>query len=196
METWQLLAIIAAGLWLLSKGPSMSSDQNNAGGRTSDAYIYAHLVGKGGNCSNLAKFRPIYQTIAARHNLDWKWLAAQGCIESGYNPQALSIAGAAGIAQIMPATGRGMGMTVAPGVQYRGREFPVTMNPARDERFDPAKAIDVQARLLKRWLRKYDNDIAKAFGAYRSGPGNIDRRGLSEGDRRYVSRISARYAQL
>lgn len=49
-------------------------------------------------------YRAIYQEAGLRHGVDPNLLAAQGLAESGFNPNAVSPAGAQGIAQFMPGT--------------------------------------------------------------------------------------------
>lgn len=162
---------------------------------TASSYIFADRIGKVGDCSALSGYRPIYIGAAQANGLDWKWLAAQGCIESGLKSDAISYAGACGIAQLMPDTAREMGLIVPPGVEYRGREFPATLDPQADERFNVALAIPVQATMIARYRDRF-GDMAHAFAAYRSGAGAVSRRGISEGDRTYIARITSRYASI
>ena len=184
MNVWILVAVGAA-LFILSRSSGMPAS----------SYIFADKIGKVGDCSALIAYRPIYIGAAEANGLDWKWLAAQGCIESGLKADAISHAGAAGIAQLMPVTAREEGLIVAPGVEYRGRMFPVTLDPVEDERFNVALAIPVQAAMIARYKQRY-GDMAHAFAAYRSGVGAVRRRGISEGDRTYIARITSRYASI
>lgn len=73
--------------------------------------------------------------------------------ESRFNPQALSHAGAAGIAQFMPSTGSLRGLRNA---------------------FDPAEALARSAEYLKFLERKYGN-LGLAAAAYNSGEGRVSR---------------------
>src|SRR5262252_1268137 len=75
--------------------------------------------------------------------------------ESGFNPGAVSPAGARGIAQFMPDTARGLGI-----------------NPD-----DVAQALPAAANLMKSYLDKYGGDWGKALAAYNAGPGNVDQYG-------------------
>lgn len=71
--------------------------------------------------------------------------------ESGFKPGAVSPVGAQGIAQFMPATAEGMGVT----------------NP-----FDPREAIPASARLLNELLQQFGN-LGLAAAAYNAGPKRI-----------------------
>jgi soluble lytic murein transglycosylase-like protein len=71
--------------------------------------------------------------------------------ESGFNPRAVSPAGAQGIAQFMPATARSYGL--------------------RDP-FDPVAAIDAQSHLMSDLLRRF-RSIPLALAAYNAGPGAV-----------------------
>ena len=82
-------------------------------------------------------------------------LAALLRSESGFDPRAVSPAGAQGIAQFMPATARGLGL--------------------RDP-FDPAQAIPAAARLLAGHVRGFGS-VALALAAYNAGPGAVRRYG-------------------
>ena len=97
-------------------------------------------------------------------------LAAQLYAESGFNPFAVSSAGAQGIAQFMPATARGMGL---------------------DNPFDAAQAIDAQAHLMRDLLRQF-GAVPLALAAYNAGPAPVQACGCVPPypeTRGYVARI-------
>ena len=71
--------------------------------------------------------------------------------ESGFNPYAISPAGAIGIAQFMPATAAGLGV-----------------NPR-----DPVDALQGAARLMAHYVRQYGGSYAQALAAYNAGPGRV-----------------------
>ena len=99
-------------------------------------------------------------------------LAALLRSESGFDPRAVSPAGARGIAQFMPATARGMGL--------------------RDP-FDPFEAIPAAARLVGGHLRAFGS-VPLALAAYNAGPGAVRRYGGVPPYREtqaYVARIMA-----
>jgi hypothetical protein len=75
--------------------------------------------------------------------------------ESGFRPNAVSPAGARGIAQIMPATARGWGV-----------------NPD-----DPLAALDAAARAMAKYIKSYKGDHAKALAAYNAGVGAVQKHG-------------------
>ena len=88
---------------------------------------------------------------ASRWNVSATLLAAQLYAESGFNPFAVSPAGARGIAQFMPGTARAYGL--------------------RDP-FDAAAAIQAQARLMRDLLRRFGT-VPLALAAYNAGPGAV-----------------------
>ena len=99
-------------------------------------------------------------------------LAAVLRAESGFDPRAVSPAGARGIAQLMPATARGLGV--------------------RDP-FDPGQAIPAAARLLGGHLRAFGS-VPLALAAYNAGPGAVRRYGGVPPYREtqaYVARVMA-----
>jgi soluble lytic murein transglycosylase-like protein len=51
-------------------------------------------------------YAQMFQTIAAQYDLDWRMLAAQAYVESGFDSLALSSAGAMGLMQVLPTTWR------------------------------------------------------------------------------------------
>ena len=98
-----------------------------------------------------SRFREPILRAAARWNVSAGLLAAQILAESNFNPNAVSPAGAQGIAQFMPGTAASYGL---------------------DDPFDPEKAINAQAHLMSDLLRQF-RSIPLALAAYNAGPGAV-----------------------
>ena len=117
-----------------------------------------------------ARFAPALNGAAQRWSVSATLLAAQLYAESGFNPFAVSPAGAQGIAQFMPGTARGVGLE----------------NP-----FDPGAAIDAQAHLMRDLLRRFAA-VPLALAAYNAGPAPVAACGCVPAfpeTRGYVARI-------
>ena len=99
-----------------------------------------------------AQWRTLFATAAARHGVPAALLASVARAESGFDPRAVSPAGAVGLMQLMPSTARGLGV---------------------DPR-DPAQAVDGAARLLSSHLRRFGS-TPLALAAYNAGPGAVER---------------------
>ena len=97
------------------------------------------------------QFRDPIIRSAGRWNVSPGLLAAQLMAESGFNPRAVSPAGAQGIAQFMPGTATGYGL--------------------RDP-FHPVAAIDAQAHLMSDLLRRF-RSVPLALAAYNAGAGAV-----------------------
>ena len=80
-------------------------------------------------------------------------------IESGLNPIATSKAGARGIWQFMPST---------------GKEFGLEINSLVDERCDPRLSTQAACRFFKTIFPMY-NDWALTLASYNTGPGNVNK---------------------
>lgn len=104
---------------------------------------------------DILTYRNVAVKYARRHGLEPSVFLAQIGQESGYNPQAVSSAGARGIAQIMPSTARAW-----------------RVNPD-----DPEQALDAAADHMARYVRTYRGDYAKALAAYNAGPNAVARYG-------------------
>ncbi|HEY3192067.1 MAG TPA: transglycosylase SLT domain-containing protein, partial [Solirubrobacterales bacterium] len=119
-----------------------------------------------------APYRDPLLHSASRWNVSPGLLAAQLMAESGFNPRAVSPAGALGIAQFIPSTARSYGL--------------------RDP-FDPVASIDAQAHLMSDLLRRFGS-VPLALAAYNAGPGAVAACGCVPPypeTRAYVARILA-----
>jgi hypothetical protein len=117
-----------------------------------------------------ARFAPAINRAAQRWSVSAALLSAQLYAESNFNPFAVSSAGAQGIAQFMPGTGRSYGLT---------------------DPFDATASIDAQAHLMRDLLRQFAS-VPLALAAYNAGPGAVSRCGCIPPypeTRGYVARI-------
>jgi len=99
---------------------------------------------------------PLFEKYLAKYNMpeDLKYLSI---VESGLEPRAISRAGAGGLWQFMPYTGRSYGLH---------QDFYI------DERFDPDAATEAACKYLKTLYNMF-GDWELALAAYNSGPGNV-----------------------
>ena len=65
------------------------------------------------NALSLSGYAPVYQAAASAYGFPANVLAAQGFVESSYNPNAYNPSGATGIAQFMPSTAAQYGVNPA-----------------------------------------------------------------------------------
>jgi len=101
-------------------------------------------------------FFPIFEEYLRKYGLpqELKYLSI---VESGLNARAISRAGAGGLWQFMPYTGRSYGLH---------QDFYI------DERFDPYKATEAACKYMKMLYNMF-GDWELALAAYNSGPGNV-----------------------
>jgi soluble lytic murein transglycosylase-like protein len=122
-----------------------------------------------------AQYAAALNQAAAAANVSPSLLAALVWQESRWNAQAISPKGAMGLAQLMPATARYLGV-----------------NPA-----DPIANLNGGARYLRQLLDRFDGNVEKALAAYNAGPGRVVSAGgvpaIAE-TRAYVASIVRRIA--
>ncbi|MDR2075876.1 MAG: lytic transglycosylase domain-containing protein [Desulfovibrio sp.] len=120
-------------------------------------------------------WKSIIQAASRRHGLDEALLAAVMQVESRFNPSAVSPDGARGVMQIMPLTGRELGL---------------------ENFFDPAANTDAGARYLAEMLRMFSR-LDLSLAAYNAGPGAVRQYGGRIPPYRetqdYVARVLALY---
>ena len=114
--------------------------------------------------------------LAAKYDISPALLEAVVWQESRWNAAAVSPAGARGLAQLMPGTGRQLG------IDWR----------------DPFANLEGGARYLRMQLDRFGGDVEKALAAYNAGPGRVERAGgipAIRETRDYVASIMARLSQ-
>jgi soluble lytic murein transglycosylase-like protein len=97
----------------------------------------------------------LIERAAARHGVPYSLVKAVVAAESGFDPRALSRAGAQGLMQLMPGTARDLGV---------------------DDPLDPAKNVEGGTRYLGALLRSFKSERL-ALAAYNAGPTRVAKLG-------------------
>ena len=124
-----------------------------AGANAAAAVRPASLQGSGSLAG--VPYADMFVRAGAKHGVSPKLLAAVAKVESGYNPNAVSPAGAQGLMQLMPGTAKGLGVKNS---------------------FDPEQAINGAAKLLSRNLKEFKS-LPLALAAYNAGGGAVHKYG-------------------
>lgn len=98
----------------------------------------------------------IFDEAAAKYNISVDLVKAVAKAESGFNPNAVSKAGAIGVMQLMPATARSLGVS----------------NP-----YDARQNIMGGAKYLKENLDRFNGNVSLALAAYNAGPNSVQKYG-------------------
>lgn len=107
------------------------------------------------DCAALNPFEAsgMAESAAKNAGIDVNLLRAVATQESAWRPCAISVKGAQGLMQLMPATALDLGV--------------------RDP-FDPAQNLAGGAALLKQLLLRYSGDLNRVLGAYNAGASRVD----------------------
>ena len=101
-----------------------------------------------------SQYDDVFNRISQIIDIDVNLLKSVAYIESGFNNNSVSSAGAIGIMQIMPSTAQRFGAT---------------------DIHDPVQNIAVGAALLKFLMVKYDNNLDLVLAAYNAGEGAVNK---------------------
>jgi soluble lytic murein transglycosylase-like protein len=99
-------------------------------------------------------FDPYIDRVADENGVSPSLIKAVALVESGFDPRAVSHAGAQGLMQLMPQTAQEYGVADA---------------------FDPLANLQAGARHLRKLLDRYDGDLTLALAAYNAGAGAVER---------------------
>lgn len=110
------------------------------------------LAGLGAAVAPAQSIQAMVQATAVQLGVDPSLALAVAAAESGFNPNAVSSAGAIGVMQLMPATAAQMGVS----------------NP-----LDPQQNITGGLRYLSMLIGQFGGNVAQALAAYNWGPGNV-----------------------
>ncbi|MDP7981136.1 lytic transglycosylase domain-containing protein [Bacillus sp. WLY-B-L8] len=105
---------------------------------------------------NEGKYADIIQKASNTYGIPKTLIQKMIEVESDYNPNTVSSAGAMGLMQLMPDNVKEQGVK----------------NP-----FSPAESIEGGVKELTGYLKKYNGDLVLALAAYNAGPGNVKKYG-------------------
>ncbi|MDA8017999.1 MAG: lytic transglycosylase domain-containing protein [Thermoanaerobaculia bacterium] len=103
-------------------------------------------------------FGKLIHDAARRHGINPELVAAVARAESAFRPDAVSVKGAQGLMQLMPATAEWLG--VAP-----------------QQVLEPWPNLDAGARYLRLLADKFEDDLSLVLAAYNAGEGTVARYG-------------------
>ena len=125
--------------------------------------------------ANPQEIHQIIVSASRRYRVDPALVKAVIKVESDFNPQAVSYAGAMGLMQLMPATASTLGV----------------QNP-----FNPSDNISGGVKHLSDLLDRFDGDLTLTLAAYHAGVGKVEPQHQVppiENTRRYIQKVMAAY---
>jgi soluble lytic murein transglycosylase-like protein len=150
----QVFQAAVAGLQAQWQEAGLTTSATTATGATAVATPAAGVSRVEGAVAASTPYAAMFEAAGARYGIPAKVLAAIGYVESRFDTDAVSSAGAVGMMQFLPSTAASMGV----------------------DPHDPASAIDGTARYLRSALDRFGS-IEEAIASYNVGPGAIARAG-------------------
>lgn len=140
-----------------SKSNASNGDQNNSGYAIIVPLEPIHVSKKfehlyKGKNYNFEAIQKIVKECSQYYQVEEKLIWTVMEVESAFNPNAVSTAGACGLMQLMPATAVEMGVT---------------------DIFDPAQNIAGGTQYLSRMLDLFNGNVDLALAGYNAGPENV-----------------------
>lgn len=153
----------------------------NRGGGKRTARAAGRIVREAGGvapemrCPLPKRFRPAFENASTKTGVPLSVLVAMAEVESSFEPDAISNAGARGLLQVLPST---------------ARELRIDLD-------DPGSDVLAGARYLRGLNDRFDS-LELALAAYNAGPTAVARAGgaPSEETREYVDRVMERWQKL
>jgi soluble lytic murein transglycosylase-like protein len=115
------------------------------------------------NHPNVQRFAALIDSEAKRQGLDPALVRAVVAVESAYEPAAMSVKGAVGLMQVIPATAERYGLAAD------------RRNSVEQRLKDPATNVRIGTRYLSDLIERYGQDLKLALAAYNAGEGAVDR---------------------
>lgn len=132
--------------------------------------------------SRLKEHLPVIDEMAKKYDVARELIIAVMAQESKFNMSAVSKAGATGLMQIMPKTGKML-------ADQMGKDFDYVFKTARGN-------VEAGVKYLSQLLEKYDGDVTLALRGYNAGPGATDAGRFPEETQKYVATIIPLYKAL
>lgn len=136
-----------------------STGIGGADGSSAVSNALSSLQGMGSSgASKDTAYNDIISTASSKYGIPESLIKGIIDVESSFNPNAGSSAGAKGLMQLMDGTAAGLGVSNS---------------------FDPAQNIDGGTKYISYQLKRYDNNVKTALAAYNAGPGRLQRLGIT-----------------
>jgi len=131
-------------------GPATANDSKAALERTP---LYRRVA----DHPNAKRFAALIESAARARRLDPALVKAVIAVESAFEPSAVSVKGAMGLMQIIPATGQRYGLVARPD------------RTIEQQLLDPSTNVRIGVRYLRDLLDLFDDDLSLALAAYNAG---------------------------
>ncbi|THB63107.1 MAG: lytic transglycosylase domain-containing protein [Desulfovibrio sp.] len=139
--------------------------------------VFRDIMSRAADPAQRAEIIEIAKHYSRVYGMDERLIQAVIEVESGYDVNAVSSAGAEGLMQIMPGTQRDLGVTNS---------------------FDPDENIEAGVRYLQTMIDRFGT-VELGLAAYNAGPSNVERYGgipPFDETQQYVRKVLSRYQSM